>query len=140
MSSPYLASSTYVGQYESIPSSPLSTHKAAISKAKQEHSERNVFILYIGQADPSGHSWCPDCNDIKSLLSTLPDNSYLLECQVTREEWKNSPGSNHPLRSQRFAAVSGVPCLVKMGFSRPVATLIEDQIQDSILFTALIEA
>ena len=48
-----------------------------------EHPVANLFVLYIGQADATGNSWCPDCNDIKTVLSAIPANSILLECQVS---------------------------------------------------------
>lgn len=137
--SSYLSSSTYKGAFESIPSGPPDVHLAAIRAAREKHSGR-IFIVYIGQADNSGNSWCGDCNDIKKVLSNIPsENSILLECQVTRDEWKVSPGSAHPLRSQRFLPVGGVPCLMKMGESRPIAALTESDILDETLLLSLIE-
>jgi glutaredoxin len=135
----FLSTSTFQGQSMVIPASPMKAHLAAITAAKNEHPAATLFILYIGQADANGNSWCPDCNDIKTVLSTIPANSILLECQVTRNEWKINPGSDHPLRSRRFLPVSGVPCLMKMGSSRPVASLVESQMNDPVLLSALMK-
>ena len=135
----FLSTSTFQGQSMVIPASPMKAHLAAITAAKNEHPVANLFVLYIGQADATGNSWCPDCNDIKTVLSAIPANSILLECQVSRNEWKINPGSDHPLRSRRFLPVKGVPCLMKMGSSRPVASLVESQINDPVLLSALMK-
>lgn len=28
----------------------------------------NVNVLFTGKKDESGHSWCPDCNDGKTVI------------------------------------------------------------------------
>ena len=140
----FTSSSSFKGETRAVPSLPLESHQQSVIAERAQNPERPVFILYIGAADDKGKSWCGDCNAIKTNLGQLPQDSLLLECQVTREEWKNSPGGQHPLRTQRFANVGGVPTLVKMGvfngsLSRPVASLVESQILDKELLQAMVE-
>ena len=142
--SAFITSSSFKGETRAIPSLPMESHQQSVMAARAEYPGRPLFILYVGAADAKGKSWCGDCNDIKTKLGQLPQDALILECQVTRKEWKTTPGGEHPLRSQRFAPVAGVPTLVKMGvangsLSRPVASLVESQILDDELLQAMME-
>jgi len=137
--SAFITSSSFKGETRAVPSLPMEAHQQAVLAARAEHPERPLFVLYVGAADDKGKSWCGDCNDIKTNLGKLPKNSMILECQVTREEWKNTPGGEHPLRSQRFANVAGVPTLVLYGVVRPIASLVEKEILDEVLLKAMVD-
>lgn len=61
--------------------SQLRAHLSSIEPAK-----KSVFILFTGNKDESGQSWCPDCNVadpiIKSNLHLLSDQSEFITCYV----------------------------------------------------------
>jgi hypothetical protein len=77
-----------------------------------------------------------------SLFSyaTNPQDCLVLECPIERAAWRNGDAP-HFLRKNKWANISGVPALVKVGCTaRPIGVLVEDQIMDAVLLQALIEA
>ena len=136
----FLSASTYTGLSKSITSLPMTTHIAELTAARNEHAG-DLYVLYVGATDAAGKSWCGDCTAIQSYLSAIPSNSMILECQISRNEWKNEPGQAHPFRTMRFGNVDGVPTLVKIGTTvRGIASLNDAGIKDDVLFKHLIEA
>tara|TARA_B100000795_G_scaffold265689_1_gene247840 strand:+ start:127 stop:483 length:357 start_codon:yes stop_codon:yes gene_type:complete len=118
----------------------MTTHIAELTAARNEHAG-DLYVLYVGATDAAGKSWCGDCTAIQSYLSAIPSNSMILECQISRNEWKNEPGQAHPFRTMRFGNVDGVPTLVKIGTTvRGIASLNDAGIKDDVLFKHLIEA
>ena len=103
-----------------------------------------LFVLYVGAENPAtGKSWCGDCVTMKPValraLAGLGSGVTVLVASVTRKEWKDKENP-HPLRKNRWANVTGVPALVKIGQKVPVGVLVEDQIMDKVLLDALLKA
>eukprot|EP01043_Picozoa_sp_COSAG02_P045508 COSAG02_NODE_4167_length_5679_cov_8.313799_1_plen_223_part_00 len=74
---------------------------ASIASAQVQAAavQEQLFIWFIGDTDPSGMSWCPDCNQARSFLAPrlaeLPATAVVLEVAVSRNEWRNQ---EHPYR------------------------------------------
>lgn len=64
----------------------------------------------------NGERWCPDCEAADPVLeeafTSAPASVLLLTVEVTREEWKTSPGPEHPLRKAPYS-VSGIPTMLE---------------------------
>ncbi|KAI1301704.1 Thioredoxin domain-containing protein 17 [Halotydeus destructor] len=89
------------------------------NKAKFSH----LFILFTGNKDAAGHSWCPDCNVAdpiikKSLATNEAENaeedakSLLITSYVGElKPWKDQ---NNLFRKGKFS-ITSVPTLIKHG-------------------------
>jgi hypothetical protein len=79
-------------------------------RAAKEH----VLVLLSSTRLADGTRWCPDCQESDPVLEaaahSAPPGVRLLQVELTRDEWKVSPGKDHPLRKKPFGA-SGIPTM-----------------------------
>ncbi|XP_038054847.1 thioredoxin domain-containing protein 17-like [Patiria miniata] len=76
-----------------------------------------VFILFCGDKDASGNSWCPDCVDAEPVvtagLASAPDDAVFIYCCVgDRAFWKDQQNG---FRTNNKVKLSAVPTLLKWG-------------------------
>ncbi|XP_019366558.1 PREDICTED: thioredoxin domain-containing protein 17 [Crocodylus porosus] len=88
---------------------------AEFARTAQQHHGRPIFVLFSGDKDAAGHSWCPDCVTaepvIRSELHNMPEGSIFIYCQVgDRAYWKDP---NNEFRKN--LKLTGVPTLLKYG-------------------------
>lgn len=94
-------------------SSPPAALVASIASAQVQAAaaQKQLFIWFIGDTDPSGRSWCPDCNRAWSFLAPrlaeLPAIAVVLEVVVSRNEWRNQ---EHPYRHAPVSLAH--PCIL----------------------------
>ncbi len=78
-------------------------------------AREHVLVLVSSTRVADGSRWCPDCEAADGVWEEAaqgaPAGVYLLQVELTREEWKVSPGQQHPLRKKPFN-VSGIPTLL----------------------------
>ena len=89
----------------------------------EEHSAKpgtRTFVLYIGNLNAEGESWCSDCSLalptlMRNAKNILKDEDVLITCGVgEREEWKDNP--DNVFRTSK--GVVAVPTLVEVGTDR----------------------
>jgi len=75
-----------------------------------------LFLYFVSDRLKNNERWCPDCRSadpmIDEALQSAPASATLLEVQVTRPEWKESPGPAHFLRQPPFK-VTSVPTVMQ---------------------------
>lgn len=74
----------------------------------------NVFFTYCSGID--GKRWCPDCVEAHEVLDEIfanaPASIYIIVAELTRKEWKETPGKDHFLRKDGFG-VQSIPTFMK---------------------------
>ena len=97
--------------------------RASIASIKQElinhQLDKKAFVLYFGNEDLKGESWCSDCVIGNPLVRSaiVKYNCTLVEVPVGEKPyWKNE---NHPLRAE----ISAIPTVVHIATKKQ---LIED--------------
>ena len=75
-----------------------------------------LFIYFVANRPANNERWCADCRSadpmIDEALHSAPASATLLEVQITRPEWKESPGPAHFLRRPPFK-VTSVPTVMQ---------------------------
>ncbi|XP_067394097.1 thioredoxin domain-containing protein 17 [Emydura macquarii macquarii] len=84
-------------------------------QAAEQNRARPIFVLFCGDKDAQGSSWCPDCVSaepvVRSELNNMPDGSVFIYCQVgDRAYWKDP---NNEFRKN--LKLTAVPTLLKYG-------------------------
>lgn len=81
-----------------LPPAVLNTSIAS-TQAQAAAARGQLYVWFIGSTDPSGMSWCPDCNKARPFLAPrlaeLPTSAVVLEVTVSQDEWRNQ---QHPYR------------------------------------------
>ncbi|XP_022104598.1 thioredoxin domain-containing protein 17-like [Acanthaster planci] len=98
----------------------------------------SLFVLFCGDKDASGNSWCPDCVDaepfVTSGLASAPDDGVFIYCSVgDRAFWKDQQNG---FRTHDKLKLSAVPTLLKYGTSK---RLVEEDCKKSDLVKMLFE-
>ncbi len=74
-----------------------------------------VLVLFFATKKEDGTRWCPDCEAAEPIIEEASKNApagvYLLSVNLTRDEWKENPGKDHPLRKAPFN-VPGIPTML----------------------------
>ena len=76
-----------------------------------------IFVLFTStKSNPGKERWCPDTVEAHEVLDDLflkaPASTYIIEVELSREEWKESPGMDHWLRKEPYN-ISSIPTLVE---------------------------
>ncbi|KAH9489331.1 Thioredoxin domain-containing protein 17 [Bulinus truncatus] len=86
----------------------------------------NTYVLFTGDKDKNGLSWCSDCEKaepvIERNLDKIKGRSVFYYCFVgDRDQWKNP---TNPFRVDQMFQLKCIPTLVKVGTPK---RLTEDQ-------------
>ena len=88
----------------------------ALNKLLNEIKSKNIFLLFCGNEDENGNSWCPDCvvakPKIKKAMNVLKDEkdwTFITVYVGERAIWKDK---KNPFRTDERFKVSGVPTLL----------------------------
>jgi hypothetical protein len=118
-----------------------STLKSTMSATAAEKG--TLFVLFTGDSDAAGHSWCPDCNDAKPVYeAALADAATrspitLITCPLPRDEYKGNAA--HPYKTNANVKLARIPTLMRWGASRKVGELIEEACKDAVAVRDLID-
>ncbi|KAJ9595983.1 hypothetical protein L9F63_012804 [Diploptera punctata] len=103
-----------------------------IQKQKQQ-----IYVLFSGSKDTSGHSWCPDCVKampvVENALKAASDLHFVYVEVGDRAYWKNQ---NCPFRTDKRLQLKSVPTLMKWGH---VEKLENDECSNPDLVSMLFE-
>ena len=103
--------------------------------------EKPLFLLFYGEKNSSGKSWCPDCTAaepvIEEALSAIPTGCILLSSSVAREAYR-SP--EYPYRTNPNIRLQCVPTLIKWQNGKVHARLNDSQSQVFDLVRELVDA
>ncbi len=97
-----------------------------------------LFILFSGDKDAAGTSWCSDCVEaepvVLSCLESAPEDTVFIYCLVgDRQFWKNSENG---FRTNNRLKLTSIPTLLKWGSSR---RLVEEECKKADLVKMLFE-
>ena len=103
---------------------------------------KRVFVLFTGEKDDKGVSWCPDCTKAEPALEkafSIDDkNTVLLICNVKRSEYKGV--TDFIYRRDKNIRLTTVPTIGKISPSMHVEMkLEEDQILNEELLNEIFE-
>mmetsp|Transcript_11165 Transcript_11165/g.18242 ORF Transcript_11165/g.18242 Transcript_11165/m.18242 type:complete len:148 (-) Transcript_11165:68-511(-) len=102
-----------------------------------------VFVLFTGNKDASGLSWCGDCRVadpiIRRVLKRLPSELKIVVVPVgDRSTYKTS---GHPYRTDKKIRLTAIPTLIPWSSKGPInKRLVEGQIADEELLQELLTA
>ncbi|XP_032629775.1 thioredoxin domain-containing protein 17-like [Chelonoidis abingdonii] len=84
-------------------------------QAAQQSQGRLVFILFCGDKDAQGRSWCLDCVTaepvVRSELNSLPNGAVVIYCQVGDQAYWKDPNNEF----RKNLKLTAVPTLLKYG-------------------------
>jgi len=79
--------------------------------------EKPVVVMFSGDKDAQGNSWCPDCVDaepgIEKALSQLDDENIFIHCAVGGRDFWKDPACI--FRTDSRTKLSSVPTLMRWG-------------------------
>jgi len=94
----------------------------------------DALVLFFGNLDASGRSWCPDCRNIEDTVQTqlARPGSYIVYVG-DRAQWKTPDN-----RYRKDWSVTGIPTLVSVKDGKEVGRL-EDELEDAEKVAAFVK-
>lgn len=102
-----------------------------------------LFLLFTGESDSAGVSWCPDCNDAKPVVNavlaeaaTAKGGVTLLEMPLIRADYRGNDA--HAYRVHPQIKLQRIPTLMKWGARGKTGELVEEACRDEGLVRELL--